>query len=79
MMERRYDNLGREKVLVQEDTDVSRWYNKNEIASGQVEHKKRSVRQDLLGNGWEEVSCEVETGFNGQQRVVFKRAKYEYR
>lgn len=79
MMERRYDNRKMEKVLVKEDTDVSRWYDKNEIAGGQVEHRKKSVRQDLLGDGWEEVSCEVETGFNGQQRVVFKRAKYEYR
>ena len=70
--------FGGKKVMVKEDTDVSRWYDANEVAQGMIEYKLAGFRGNL-GNGWEEVEHKIEDGPNGSKRVLLKRAKYEYR
>lgn len=70
--------FGGNKVKVKEYTDVSRWYNANEVRMGMIEYKLAGFRENL-GNGWEEVEHKIEDGLNGSKRVVLKRAKYEYR
>lgn len=70
--------FGTNKVKVKEYTDVSRWYDANEVRQGMIEYKLAGFRENL-GNGWDEVEHKIEDGPNGTKRVVLKRAKYEYR
>ena len=70
--------VGTNKVKVKEYTDVSRWYDANEVRQGMIEYKLAGFRENL-GNGWDEVEHKIEDGPNGTKRVVLKRAKYEYR
>lgn len=74
-MDRRF---GGNKVKVNEYTDVSRWYDANEVAQGMTEYKLAGFRENL-GDGWEEVEHKIEDGPNGSKRVLLTRAKYEYR
>lgn len=75
-MDGRFD--GKKRVKVKEFTDISKWYDKDDIRMGMLEYKLNGFRENL-GDGWEEVESKIEDGPNGTKRVVLVRAKYEYR